>query len=378
MKMGIEERKKVGKKPTKKVVIIVAVILALCLVAVIIFKSCGSSMSYDDYDLSEYLKVGDYKGLEVAPYTVSVTEADIDAQIQTALEAATTTKDLDKGAAIADGDTVNIDYTGKVDGKKFDNGSAKGSSLVIGSGTFIDGFESGLIGKTVGEKLKLNLTFPDDYNEESLQGKDVVFTVTVNSATRQEVPEYSLDFVQNTTDYKTLEEYEAAVGKQLTKDKEAEAINTQKTTLWSAALDNTKVKKYPDREVEHYIEFNSQQMDDMAKSYGMSREDLLASYEFGDEEAFAAVNEDGSKLRVKQEMLIEYIADKEGLEYTDKERKALIADFEQQGYDEDAVKTQTGRTMDEYIHIELLYQKVLDFLLENANITGEATTAAAE
>ena len=132
------------------------------------------------------------------------------------------------------------------------------------------------------------------------------------------------------------------------------------------------MKKYPDRELDHYIEFNSDQIDDMASSYGMSREDVLASYEFGDEEEFAAVNEDSSKLRVKQEMLIEYIADKEGITYTDEESQELISSFEQQGYNESAIERQTGRTMEDYVRIELLYGKVLDFLLENANITEEA------
>ena len=347
-------------------------VLCLCLMTALGLTACGSAMSYEDYDLNEYLEVGEYKGLKAQPYTISVTGDEIDAQIQSTLEASATSQELDQQTPIADGDTVKIDYTGKIDGKKFEGGSAKDQSLTIGSGSFIDGFESGLIGKTVGEKVTLNLTFPADYSSQELQGKDVVFTVKINSASREEVPEYNLDFVHNTTDYQTLEEYEAAVKAQLEKNKESEAISEQKSTLWSAALDNTKVKKYPDRELDHYIQFNSEQMDEMAKTYGMSREELLANYDFGDEKAFAAVNEDSSKLRVKQEMLIQYIADKEKLSYTDKEKDALISDFESQGYDEKTVESQTGRPMEEYAHIELLYEKVLDFLLENAEITGAA------
>ncbi len=85
-------------------------------------------------------------------------------------------------------------------------------------------------------------------------------------------------------------------------------------------------------------------------------------------------NEDSSKLRVKQEMLIQYIADKENLSYTERKRKQLIKNFEAQGYDADAIEQQTGRTVEDYVHIELLYEKVLDFLLDNAKITGEPTT----
>ena len=340
----------------------------ICIVMVMGFAGCGSSMSYDDYDLNEYIKVGEYKGLETEAVTVTVTDDEIQQSIQSALKAAATSESLEKGDAVQDGDTVNIDYTGKIDGKEFDNGSAEGYDLTIGSGSFIDGFEDGLIGKKIGETVALELTFPDDYNEESLQGKDVVFDVTINSATRETIPEYDLDFVKNNTDYDTIEAYEASVKKQLKEGKEEEAQEEQKTALWSKALENTEVEKYPEREVEHYMEFNSQQIDEMAESYGMERAEVLSKYEFGDEEEFAAVNEDSSKLRVKQEMLIEYISDQEGLQYTDEEKQALIEDFQNQGYDAKTIESQTGRTMADYVHIELLYQKVLDFLLENAEI----------
>lgn len=346
----------------------------LCGVALLVLASCGSSMSYEDYDLSEYLKVGEYKGLTVAPYSISVTDDEVQEQIQSNLEAAAKDTKLDKNTAIADGDTVNINYTGKVDGKKFDGGTAEKQDLTIGSGSFIDGFESGLIGHKKGETVTLNLTFPEDYSEESLKGKDVTFTVKINSATRSVVPELNEEFVKENSEYKTVKEYTGAVEKQLYNEKETEAINNQKTTLWSAALDNTEVKKYPEKELNHYMEFNSEQLDQTAKQYGVSRDDMLKQYGLDDEKDFEATNEDSSKLRVKQEMLIQYIADKEKLSYTEEEKEKLIENFEAQGYDADAIEQQTGRTVNDYAHIELLYEKVLDFLLDNAKITGEPTT----
>lgn len=346
----------------------------LCGVALLVLASCGSSMSYEDYDLNEYLKVGEYKGLTVAPYSISVTDDEVQEQIQSNLKAAAKDTKLDKNTAIADGDTVNIDYTGKVDGKKFDGGTAEKQDLTIGSGSFIDGFESGLIGHKKGETVTLNLTFPEDYSEESLKGKDVTFTVKINSATRSVVPELNEEFVKENSEYKTVKEYTGAVEKQLYNEKETEAINNQKTTLWSAALDNTEVKKYPEKELNHYMEFNSEQLDQTAKQYGVSREDMLKQYGLDDEKDFEATNEDSSKLRVKQEMLIQYIADKEKLSYTEEEKEKLIENFEAQGYDADAIEQQTGRMVNDYAHIELLYEKVLDFLLDNAKITGEPTT----
>ena len=149
--------------------------------------------------------------MEVASYSISVTDDEVETAIQSALDEAATDKELDKGTAIENGDVVNIDYTGKLDGKKFDGGSAEGYDLTIGSGSFIDGFESGLIGKKVGEKTDLELTFPEDYSSEDLQGKDVVFTVKINSATRKEVPVLDEDFVKNTTEFETVEEYETRI-----------------------------------------------------------------------------------------------------------------------------------------------------------------------
>lgn len=345
-------------------------VAGLCFVTLLGFTACGGTVSYDKYDLDEYIKVGEYKGMEVASYKVSVTDDEVDAKIKSNLKAAASTKELDKKTAIENGDNVNIDYVGKVDGKEFKGGSAEGQDLVIGSGSFIDGFESGIEGKKVGDEFDLNVTFPDDYKEKSLQGKDAVFSVKINSASRETVPEYTLDFVQNTTDYKTLEEYEKSVEKELYNEKEQEAVTNQKTSLWSDLLEDTEVKEYPQEVLDYYIEFNSTQMDDMAEAYGVSREEMLANYDFGDEDEFAAVNEDSSKLRVKQEMLIEYLAQKEKLEFTDDEMDDMIKDYEAAGYDDETVMKQTGREMKEYVRMELLYQKALDFLLENAEITG--------
>lgn len=347
-------------------------IFAACVVMILGMTGCGSSLPYDDYELKDYIEVGEYKGLTAAPYTISVTDDEVDAKIKSNLEAAAKSENLDKNTAIANGDTVNIDYTGKVNGKEFDGGSAEGYNLIIGSGSFIDGFESGLIGKKVGDKTDLKLVFPADYKEKELAGKPVVFSVTVNSATRQKAPELNEDFVKNNTEYKSVEEYTKAMEKEVYNEKEMEAENEQKTSLWSQALENTKVKKYPEKEVDHYIEFNSKQIDQTAEAYGVDREEMLSQYEFGDEKEFAAVNEDSSRLRVKQEMLIEYIADKEKLTYTEDEKKSMIENFQAQGYDNEGIEAQTGRTMSEYVHIELLYGKVLDLLLENAEIKGAA------
>lgn len=344
-------------------------ISGVCILAMVGLAACGSaSISYEKYDLSEYIKIGEYKGLEVDDFTISVTQDEIDEQIQSELERVATSEKISADDTIKEGDITNIDYVGKKDGKKFDGGSAEGYELKIGSDTFIEGFEDGLIGKNVGDKVKLNLTFPEEYSNEDLAGQDVEFTVTINSATREVIPEYDLDFVKKNTEYDTAEAYENAIEKKLYDDKETEARDNQKNEIWSQVLNNAEIIKYPDEIVRQYIKFNNQQMDDMAEAYGMTRGQLLKSYNFDDEEEFAAANEDNSKLRVKQELIIEYIAAQEGIGVTNEEAKERTEMYESRGYDKAKIQIKTGRDIEGYIRTELLYEKVLDLLLENAKI----------
>ncbi len=345
-------------------------IAGICVAMMLALASCGSSIDYSDYDLEKCIEVGEYKNLKAAAYTVSVTEDEIETRIQEELEASATSEELNDKTPIEEGDVANIDYTGTLDGKAFDGGSAEGYDLEIGSGTFIDGFEDGLIGKKVGEKVKLNLTFPEDYASKELAGKDVVFDVTINSAVREGIPEYNLDFVQNTTDYMSLQEYESALEKQIYNEKEDEAIMNQQSELWTQVVDATVVNEYPEKLVEYYCDANNKYVDYMADMYGMTREEALTSNGFGNEEEFAAVNEDSSKLRIKDEMIVEYIAQKEGISYTEEEKTAYTEDLAAMGYDDELIEIETGRNLEGYVHSELLRMEVLDFILENAKIEG--------
>jgi len=341
------------------------------IISMLLLTACGSDVNlYEGLDLSDYLKVGEYKGVKAEKVEVKVEKSEIGDAIVEALKAATKEVELSKGDEVKTGDTVNIDYVGKVDGKKFEGGSAKGQELSLGSGTYIDGFEEGLVGHKVGEKnIELALAFPPNYSAEELQGKDVIFTVKINSATRDEQPEYNDAFVKTLGDYKNTEEYEKAVEEQIYKKKKEEAEQNQKTEIWSQVLADTKVKQYPEDVVTHYIESFDKQIDYYADKQGIDRQDFIAKY-YGvsTEKELKKQLKDYAQTLVKQEMLVEYIAEKEGISYTDEEAANLQADIENQGYDEDTVEIETGRTMDQYVHIELLYEKVLNYLQNNADL----------
>lgn len=334
-------------------------IWCICLITIIGMLSltaCGGDVDpYSELNLDDYIKAGEYKGAEAKK--VTVTKEDIGNAIVEDLKNAAKQTELKKGEEVKEGDTVNIDYVGKIDGKEFEGGSAKGYDLPLGTGTFIDGFEEGLVGHKVGEKgIELKLAFPLNYTNEELQGKDVVFTVEINSATRMVQPEYNDAFVKTLGDYKNTKEYEKAVEKKLYNQK-----------AWSQVLADTKVIKYPEKIVNHYVETFDALIDYNAEQYGLDRSDYIAQY-------YGAATEkdlkqqfvDSAQVLVKQEMLIEYIADKEGITYTDEEAAELQKNIEAQGYTDESVERETGRTMEQYVHIELLYEKVQDYLGEIA------------
>lgn len=159
--------------------------LALSLCACGSSKSDSESETEDDnvyaytLDIDKFVELGQYKNLTYTPVDTTVTDDEVEEQINTNLQA-NATYDQITDRAVQDGDTVNIDYTGKIDGEEFAGGSGSDYNLQIGSDTFIDGFEDGLIGKNPGETVTLNLTFPDDYSSEDLAGKDATFDVTIN------------------------------------------------------------------------------------------------------------------------------------------------------------------------------------------------------
>lgn len=349
-------------------------ILALCfitMVSMLGLTGCGDSDNvYDGLDLDQYVKVGQYKGLKAEKISVKVEKADIGDEISAALEAAAKDEKIKKGEAVENGDTVNINYTGRIDGKKFSGGSAEKQDLEIGSGSFIDGFEDGLIGHAVGEKgIELNLAFPLDYQAEDLQGKDVVFTVDINSATRSVKPEYNDEFVKSQGDYANTEEYEKAVKEKLYDQKKQEAKKDQQGKLWNQVLEASKVKQYPQDVLDKYVECFDSQIDFYAEQYGTDRETLMAqTYGVSNEKELKKMLTKYAKVGIKQELVLESIAEKEDITYSDDEAEQARQMIEAQGYDEESVERDTGKTMDQLIRQNLLYDKVFKLLVDNAKI----------
>lgn len=314
------------------------------------------------------VEVGEYKGLDVE-YTCAqteVTEGHIYSQMWNDLsDYAEEVKD--KKYKAKEGDKVNIDYTGLKDGEAFDNGSATGSDLILGSGTFIEGFEEGLIGSKIGEKRDLNLTFPNPYkNNPDLAGQDVVFETKVNKI--YTLPELTDEFVKkNLEGYNTGDEYKAGIRKDL-EDSLAEYIQSQKEdAAWTLIMADVKVNRYPKKDLEkmiedvgEYREYNYQYY------YGVTVEQYLKQTG-GTREDYDNSVEEEAKDVLANRMVMKSIADKENITISEEEFDAKVEEYMELS----GSKTKEElfeQAPEEEIRNELLADKVKAFVVDNCNM----------
>ncbi len=304
--------------------------------------------------------LGEYKGIEVTKDKVEVTDDEINQAIDSDLSANMKKVDVDR--AVQDGDVVNIDYVGTKDGVAFEGGTAQGTDLTIGSNQFIDGFEDGLIGAKKGDKVSLNLTFPEQYQNADLAGKPVVFEVTVNSVQEKQVPELNDAFVQENTSFKTIDEYKEDKKQTLLKSKNDEADQKVKNDIYTAIAAAAKVE--PKQEA---IDANFDNMiakyTNQAATYGMDFATFVGAFTGMKEEDFKTAAKTQAEEIVKQRLVVNAIAEKENIVITDDDRKKISDELGYESVDK-LIETESKFDVDDYI----MNNKVMDFLTENAVI----------
>ncbi len=187
--------------------------------------------------LKPEVTLGKYLGVEVPKSEVTVSEEEINAEIDR--ERTQNARDIDvDDRPVKDGDHIKLDFDGSVDGVPFEGGKSTDYDLTVGSGSFIPGFEEQIVGKNIGEDFDVNVTFPEEYHEESLKGKDAVFKCRVNSISERQLPELNDDFVQDISEFDTVDEYKADVEKKLRERKEEQAKSEKETAAVKAAVKN--------------------------------------------------------------------------------------------------------------------------------------------
>lgn len=199
------------------------------------------------------VKLGDYKGLTIKKATVQkVKPADVDAELDKVRERNARFVEIND-RPVEDGDQVNLDYCGKVDGVAFEGGTAQKQSLTIGSHTFIEGFEEQLIGMNIGETRDINVTFPAEYHSQELAGKNAVFTVTINGITKKELPALDDEFAKDVSEFATLKEYKEDIKKNIAEKYQKEADNQDESKLVETVVNNAEII-IPDVMIEEQID----------------------------------------------------------------------------------------------------------------------------
>lgn len=314
-----------------------------------------------DFKAEDYVKLGDYKELSVKYPIPEVFEDDVEFSIQQLVEEHTEYKEI-KDRASQEGDSVNIDFTGVIDGEEFDGGSGEDFDLVIGSGEFLEEFEKNLIDKNAGETFTFPVTFPEDYNEmdPSLNGKTAEFTVTVNKISEVIVPEYNDEFVKKVSDYSTTAEYEEFLNADLMIYAQDESDSAAGEDALALAVQNATVDGYPKALYDYFYDETVEGYEFYASLMGMEYEEFL------DEMGENAV-EEGTQAQTNEYLVVQAIADQEGLSVTEdsyqEEAKALAEEYEYESVEE--LEADYGKSG---IIIQIVREKVVAFLCENAEL----------
>lgn len=312
--------------------------------------------------------LGEYKNLHANKVIAEVTDEEVQNQIDQVLKAHPTYTEVDRAAA--SGDTVNIDFVGKIGGEAFDGGSSSGYDLELGSGAFIAGFEDGVIGMKKGETKDLALKFPDNYQHEDVAGKDVIFTVTLNAVKEKEIPELNDEFVKSIApDVLDAQQYRDTVKAQLLEYRQSLNDSTMEAELLAQLLDNADVvltKADVDAEYnEQLVEMNKQ-----AAGYGLDME-TYASVSGMTMAQFQEELRRNAENTVKSRMVLNEIAKKENLTLTDEDRQALA---EQYGYETVEKLLEEMEVPEETFEETALFRKVMDYIISEADITEEKTS----
>lgn len=344
------------------------VVMSAITAVAMLFTACGGDDSekvyLEEIKAEKYVELGEYKGVAVTQAQPEVTDEERDAYINQMLC-------INPERPVIEGDTVNIDYVGTLDGVAFDGGTAQGQDLTIGSGQFIDGFEDGLVGVNIGETVDLNLSFPEDYHATEMAGKEVVFTVTVNSIMAAEPQELTDAFVQKQDlGLHTVDEYKQYIYDELYEQAvEVYEMNVE-TAVVSSLVESFEFKKEPPQAmVDRYVDVLTENLTMQAAMYGATLEQLMMMYGM-DEATYTAEIRSQAVMSAKQYIILQAIADAENITVSEEELNAEMEKMaEEAGYASvDDVKSQIDvQSYKEYV----MGQKVMDMLRENAAVSAE-------
>lgn len=334
----------------------------------------------EDYDPVENVTLGDYKNIEV---DCTVTEEEMQKETESLLTQYSTVEEIKKGKCKS-GQSVNIDYTGKVDGKEIDGQTAQDDMIQLGDSGHIDGFDDGIIGMKPGQKKELKLKFPSDYEDSELAGKEIVYNITLNYiAGEMKTPKLTDAFIKENTRFKTVKEFKKEMKVVLSEQKKNNAANTALQTI----VENSKVNKMPEtlkeahrKQVDHSYRYN------MAQYYGDTDFEVILGNMGMTKDAYEQQLDAAGEANAKTQMVFEAIAEKENMTVTEADVQAYVnnvldsvassssvssggADVSMENYKNQYEEVYgTAIEFDSFLKTSCIYDKVMSFISANMKI----------
>lgn len=315
------------------------------------------------------VKISSYKGIKIQEFAYTVKDEEVDEEVARLLDRNARKVEVADRAA-QNGDIVNIDFVGTVDGVKFEGGEAEGFDLTLGSGQFIPGFEDQVVGMNIGESKDVNVTFPENYQAEELKGKPAVFAVKLNKIQGKELPELTDEFVKDATGSATVEEYKAKTKDRLQKQADRRSNDATENSILDAIAANTEVE-IPQAMIEREIDGLVQKFEYQLMYQGLKLQDYLDFLKVTVADFRKNYEEQAAK-NVKSQLIISKLIEEEKIEATEEEIEAKIAE---QAASVEKTAEEYKKSMDprqiDYIRNDLIITKLFDMLKANNEMYKE-------
>lgn len=319
-----------------------------------------------EVEVKPEFELGTYKGIEISKVDNNVSEDEVELRLQEMVNRNARLVSVED-KAIESGDTAVIDFEGFDNGVAFEGGKGENHNLVIGSNSFIPGFEDQLIGKKAGEEVEVNVTFPEQYHAENLAGKPVVFNVKINDVKVKELPALDDEFAKDTTEFETLAELRADVRAKVEEETKNKAEAEMRNSIVEKVAENTEVE-VPAAMVEHQIDNMIMELNYQLQYQGLNLQQLLQMTGRSIEELRNERRADAEKL-VKSSLVLEAIAKSEGIDASEEELSEELEKMASMyNMEVEKLKSSLRDTDLEDIKGQLKIRKTIDFLVENAKI----------
>lgn len=316
-------------------------------------------------DLKPEFELGDYSNLSAEIEEYKVTDSDVDLKINHELESNARVQEVE-GREAKENDTVSINFKGFVEDKAFDGGEAEDYELVLGSHTFIPGFEEQIIGHNVGDEFDVNVKFPEDYHEDSLKGQDAKFECKINSIKEKVLPELDDEFVKDVSEFDTLDEYKKDIKEHLEKDNEQRQLVEKQNKSVEALIDATEIS-VPESMIDNEVNRQFQDFARRVQQMGLNTDQYFQITNTSEEDVKNELRSN-AELKVKGDLVLEKYIEKENIESTDEELDEQLKEFAKvygQDDEEKFIEEFKNSPNVEFLKEDIKRKKALEKLVEN-------------